>query len=164
MATRSGGRPEETTRPFRVDADYILAVVLSWLVPGAGHWMLGRRGWGAFLGALLLGTFWWGEVSAGGYAVYRKEHPIWFFAQVGNGASALVANGLQWAEIPPPPAMWGGKMIDRNIPTGLQMGILLSSVSGVLNVLLILEVMDPRTWERRRRREQRAGGSVGLSP
>ena len=133
-------------RPFQPTGDYILAVVLAWLIPGAGHWILGWRARAVAFAVLLLGTFWWGEVGAKGYAVTKKEHDIFFLAQIGNGMSTIFANGLQWGDVPAVPP---DREIDSAIPHFLTMGILLTSVSGLLNMLLVLHVMDPRTWEAR---------------
>ncbi len=127
--------------------NYVIAVFMSWLIPGMGHWIMGYRLRACILGALLLGSFWWGEVTAGGYAVTRAEHNIFFIGQIGNGLSALVANRLQWADVMPSMSTRDMNTIDTTIPPRLTIGILLTSVSGLLNMLLILYVMDPRSWQ-----------------
>jgi len=136
---------------FNLGWEYVFAVIMSWALPGAGHWLLGFRVRGMVLGVLLLGTFWWGEAVAGGYAVHQKEHPVFFYGQVGIGASAFVAVRMEpRANVRPRPddfPAFGAKPIDRRIPPGLPIGILLTSVAGLLNVLLVIYVMDPRTWE-----------------
>ena len=129
---------------FKPGTDYLLAVVLSWLIPGAGHWLLGHRVRAVVLSVLLLGTFWWGEVMAKGYAVKRDEHPYFFIGQVGNGFSALLADRIELVKLPSRNPRQSE--IDRDIPQDLAMGIFLTSISGLLNVLLILHVMDPRSW------------------
>ena len=95
---RQRGDRSPQDREFLPSRGYLLAVLMSWLVPGMGHWIMGFRVRGILLAVILLGTFWWGEVVAGGYAVIREEHDIFFYGQVGNGLSALVANRLQWAK------------------------------------------------------------------
>jgi hypothetical protein len=105
------------------------------------------------LGGSILGLFWAGELLALSppdaeyprhpLAVTREVHPIFFACQVGNGFSTLVANSL-----------WGKPryrdeiraFLDRDLPLYLNLGILLTSISGLLNYLLILHVLDPRTW------------------
>jgi len=138
-------------REFRPEGNYYLAVFMSWLVPGAGHWLMGHRVRGCILGFLLIGTFWWGEAMAGGYAVKRNEHPYFFIGQIGNGLSALVANKIEFKKLFP----ISSSSIDRTIPPGLTTGILLTSVSGLLNILLVLYVMDPRSWLPRELQEDR---------
>jgi hypothetical protein len=153
QAFRRGPDRGDGEGAFRPGLDYVVTIILAWLLPGAGHWSLGQRTRGVLLGALILGTFWWGELIAGGYAVERKEHPIFFIGQVGAGASAFLADWIPpWADVGgtdshPPGAPQSS--IDRRIPQGLPMGILLTSISGLLNVLVVLRVMDPRAWERR---------------
>ena len=132
---------------FKPGTDYLLAVVLSWLIPGAGHWLLGHRVRAVVLSVLLLGTFWWGEVMAKGYAVKRDEHPYFFIGQVGNGLSAFIADRIELDKnLQPHNPFQRETKIDRTIPPDLAMGIFLTSISGLLNVLLILHVMDPRSW------------------
>jgi hypothetical protein len=129
-------------------AQMVWAAFLGWLVPGLGHAVLGYPVRGCVLGVLLLGTFWYGEIISSGYAVTRQEHGIFFYGQIGGGLSALVADRLQWGDLPIAPSLNpGSHAIDRKIPTLLTTGILLTSVSGLLNFLLVLRILDPRSWE-----------------
>ena len=145
MAREPKPPPAEPVRPFQPSADYLLAIVLAWLVPGAGHLILGWRFRSAAIAVLLLGMFWFGEATAGGWAVIREEHDYFYWAQIGNGLSTVLADKLQWGDVTPK----GGEGIDRTIPPFLTTGILLTSISGLLNMLLIIHVMDPRTWDSR---------------
>jgi hypothetical protein len=139
---------------FRLSNEYLFTVVSSWLVPGSGHWALGYRVRGVVMGFSILGLFWMGEVLAippsdpvqpsPPLAVTRKVNPVFFACQVGNGFSALVANTL-----------WGDKTrgrpgdtheLDRGLPPYLNLGILFTSISGLLNYLLVLHVLDPKSW------------------
>ena len=135
---------------IRRNENYFLAVILGWALPGAGHWILGQRKQAVILGALLLGTFWWGETIAEGYAVTRKEHEYFFYGQAGIGVSAFIANQVQSNKLPAVIT----QEIDREVPVDLQTGILLTSISGILNIILVLYVMDPRSWERREERRR----------
>ncbi len=158
MAARNVRRREDRSWIWN---GYVKAIALGWAIPGAGHWILGWRFRAALVAGLLLGTFWAGEAMSGGYAVTRKEHDWFFYAQIGNGASAILADRLQWATVEPnPPAP---NRIDRSIPPALTTGILLTSVSGLLNMILVLHLLDPRTWVRaaaERRRAQRREGNA----
>jgi len=49
---------------FRLSTEYLFTVISSWLVPGAGHWVLGYRVRGVILGVSILGLFWMGEALA----------------------------------------------------------------------------------------------------
>ncbi len=140
---------------FLASPAQLIAVVLSWLVPGFGHWILGQRLRAVILGGLLLGFFWWGEVLAQGYAVTRKEHSFLFWFQAGNGLSTFLANSLQWGDLPPVSGSSG--VIDRAVPIGLYTGILFTTLSGVMNVLLVVHIMDPRSWSSQANRTGEGG-------
>ncbi|MCZ6794470.1 MAG: hypothetical protein O7J95_12745 [Planctomycetota bacterium] len=149
-------RPVRSQDPLPI-LPYVVAVAASWALPGAGHVILGYRVRGLLIGATLLGTFWLGEsVLADNMAVTYRVHPIFFSLQVGNGASTLWAN---WC--------WGEPVHDENqlaairddLPDQLSLGILFCSLSGLLNLLVVLHVMDPRTWTDAARR-----GDEGSAP
>jgi hypothetical protein len=144
MKKADDGRDRRQVRPQAPDPGSLFAAILGWLVPGLGHWVLGYRKQAVILGALLLGSFWWGEYVSSGYAVTRLEHPIFYYGQIGNGASAIIANSLQWGDVAPPLATQRHPGIDRKIPALLTTGILFTSVSGLLNMLLVLQLLAPR--------------------
>ncbi len=130
--------------------DRILAAVLTWLIPGAGYWILGyRKGEPAIFikalafGIILLGLFWVGESLLGGsMAVTYEVHPVFFCLEAGNGLSTFIAN---WA--------WGDPVHAdnlrsiQNMPVHLNLGILCCVVSGMLNILLVLNILDSETWQ-----------------
>lgn len=144
------------TAQFRITLDYLATAVSSWLIPGAGHFLLGYRARGIVIGASVLLLFWVGQalaVPAGAentapMAVSREVSPVFFACQVGNGLSTLVSNQL-----------WGApryenvvqRPIDATLPRHINLAILLTSVSGLLNVLVVLHILDPRTWTEARK-------------
>lgn len=147
--------PTPTAEPvFQMSAEYFFSIIAAWLVPGAGHWLLGYRVRALVMGAAILALFWVGQVLAvtdeaprlpsKPIAVSRKINPVFFGCQVGNGLSTLVSDVL-----------WGKERyssadqsrIDVTLPPNLNLAILFTSVSGLLNYLLILHVMDPRSWK-----------------
>lgn len=143
--------PQSPQKPFRPTLDYVLTACSAWLIPGAGHVLLGYRVRGALLGASILGLFWFGQALAmpaegardrTPMAVSRKVSPVFFGCQAGNGFSALLSEVL-----------WGKphydnrlEPIDIYLPRHLNLGILFTSISGLLNLLVVLHVLDPRTW------------------
>ena len=128
------------TTPF---FDYLATGFASWLIPGAGHFMLGHRVRGAILAVSLLGLFWYGErVLSNDLAVSRQVSPIFFCLQLGNGASALVAQN-RWGS---PRVRMSPDEPDRELPAGYHLGVLFTTISGLLNLLAVIHVMDPRTW------------------
>ena len=146
---KSSSAPESPSFPPIVV--YVTTVVLSWLLPGAGHWVLGYRVRALVLGVAILGTFWIGETVLGeNLAVTRQVHPVFFGLQAGSGASAFIADTV-WGDPLHTNAsntdfIAGGRADLPALPEHLSLGILFCSVAGLLNVLLVLHVMDPKTW------------------
>jgi hypothetical protein len=131
---------------------YVATVLLSWLLPGAGHWCLGSRVRAVALGACVLSLFWVGQVVFGeNMAVSRAVHPVFFVGQAGVGASAFAANRV-WGK--PSYSMDRLHDMDRELPQDLNLGILCTLVAGLLNVLLVLHAMDPRSWQQAREAEE----------
>ena len=126
--------------------EYMVALVASWAVPGAGHWQLGYRMRGFVLALTVLGTFWFGQVLSDYRAVNRSIHPIFYCAQVGTGFSTVLSNELWGTAVQSenPPSL--PKKVDDTLPPHLSTGILYTSIAGLLNMLLVLHVADPRTW------------------
>jgi len=142
--------PRTKEQPFKLTVDYFSTAVSAWLIPGAGHFLLGYRVRGTVIGASILALFWVGQALAmpveaankAPMAVSRKVSPVFFGCQMGNGLSTLVSNQL-WGE-----SRYGNdlKPLDRKLPRHINLAILLTSVSGLLNLLVVLHVLDPKTW------------------
>lgn len=139
--------------PFRFSLEYLFTALSAWLIPGAGHWVLGYRVRAILHGAVILGLFWTGQALAirppnphyprGPIAVSRKVSPIFFACQAGCGFSAILSDALWGAPQYPDVATAG---LDRYMPRQLNLAVLFTSVSGLLNYLLVLHILDPRTW------------------
>jgi hypothetical protein len=124
---------------------YFGTLVLGWLVPGLGHFLLGYRLRGLLIAVALVGTFWIGEKVLGeGLAVSREVHPVFFGLQAGNGLSAIAAE-LIHGKPAHPDANQTTRIIE--MPEHVNLGILFCSVSGLLNALVVLYLADPRTWQ-----------------
>ena len=127
--------------------DRILAAAIAWLIPGAGYWLLGYRTRAVLFAVLLLGLFWTGELLLAGngngqfMAVTYQVHPVFFVLELGNGLSTLLANFIWGAA-----AHVDGLHDIKDMPRHLNLGILFCSISGMLNVLLVLNVLDRKTW------------------
>ncbi len=139
--------------------DYVLTVVSSWLIPGSGHWLLGYRMRGAILGLGVIGLFWFGESAlANNMAVSKETSPIFYGCQMGNGLSTLVAQRLWGKPHTSKTANYGPpRPPDATIPRHYHFGVLFTTVSGLLNMLAVLHVLDPDTW-RRAKMDQRERG------
>jgi len=153
-------RPDRSSRSAAQSFRYPLTVILSWLIPGLGHFLLGFRVRGLILAVTLLGAFWYGQTVLGeNLAVSREVHPVFFCLQAGNGLSAFVADALHGAPI----HSIEGRQIQA-LPDHLSLGILFSSVAGLLNAIVILHVADPRTWREAARLKERTASASGPSP
>ena len=141
--SRNTASPPPPTLEYSA-SNYVLTVASNWLLPGAGYWLLGQRARAVLLGASILGLFWMGQCLAGFKAVSREHHPYFFVGQVGNGFSTLLSEySIRPREKPrvehPPP-------VSRNLTQHYATGINFTTISGLLNILLILHLADPRTW------------------
>jgi TM2 domain-containing membrane protein YozV len=67
----------------------VIAGVLAWLLPGAGHFYLGRRLRGVILCLTVLATFLIGMVVGGVMTVDRQYERYWFYAQAMTGLPGL---------------------------------------------------------------------------
>lgn len=95
--------PLDEPRPFP-SARRTLAVAISWLVPGAGHLVLGKYGRalvffvtivGAFvLGVLMNGHLYWPAADPTSVFHFDLITVLWFFAEIGSGLCYIVSYAL----------------------------------------------------------------------
>ncbi len=67
-----------------------VALVLAWIIPGAGHIYLGRVTRGIVIFVAIAGMFWAGVAFGGVMTVDRQKERWWFVAQMLTGANGLV--------------------------------------------------------------------------
>ncbi|MBT3278549.1 MAG: hypothetical protein HN909_04080 [Phycisphaerales bacterium] len=67
-----------------------LPAVLGWLIPGAGHMLLGQVKRGLIIFVAISALFYTGVAVGGTMTVDRQSEPYWFLAQMGSGAHGLV--------------------------------------------------------------------------
>ena len=110
-----------------------VAFFAAWLVPGAGHVLLGRWKKGLFFFALLGATYVFGMWIAGFHPVAFDDNPFYFFGQYGSGATFLIAK-LRGAE----------KAIVRPQihPSWFDPGLLYVCVVGLLNLVVMLNILE----------------------
>jgi len=102
-------------------------LVLAWLVPGLGHWTIGRRGKALLYFVVVTGCFLTGVVLAHGTNLSWDNDRIFFFAYGWNGGQTL----LGWT-------LFGA--IERDHPiVFLQMGYLYTAVAGLLNLVVLMD-------------------------
>jgi hypothetical protein len=152
---------QKTTTWTGTDAG--LAVVLGWLVPGAGHLYLGERRKALLIAVFILGAFFAGQALADFQCVFYRTTPmlksrLWFYGQAGAGLPALY-----YALITPARTEgqeqrlryepYASKSIPAVLQSGFEMGTLWTTMAGLLNLLAVVDVYD--VYYRRKHPERR---------
>lgn len=130
----------------------------TWLVPGLGHWLQGRRLRALIVFSMLVGLFVLGSVLAEGSNLSRARHFYYWAGQFMLGAPALAAEGL-----------FGDMRVQAHIPL-VEAGLVYGCVAGLLNVLAMIDVygwaeaelfgLDPREHGRHPGARARAAGAA----
>jgi len=154
---------EFPSRYAPVDVDLrnpILAAMLAWLWPGAGHLYQRRFGKGALFMVCVLTTYFFGLTIAEGHVVFvrlKQPHPHYsFLGQIGVGLPAMpavaqkVAKDMGWGPlfggVMAPPS--GKVSIDQHdelaswhekLGFAFELGVLFTTIAGLLNVLAIFD-------------------------
>jgi hypothetical protein len=107
----------------------LLALVLAWLLPGAGHWYIGQRVKAVLFCFILVAMFAAGVLITEGGCIDPGRHPWALALQAFDGLPAAAALVVTWgaAEFP------ASKLAD--------LGMLLTLVAGGLNVLLMADAL-----------------------
>lgn len=109
-------------------------MLLAWLLPGAGHWKLGRPWPALFIALAVIPIFVLGMVLTGYENVSWERHPYYFALQAPAGIVAFAGEFLSRGMLP-----------DRAMPHAA-VGTLYSAVAGLLNLMAIADV-----WARTQR-------------
>lgn len=110
-----------------------VAFFVGWLVPGAGHVLLGKWKKGLFFFGLLGATYLFGMWIAGFRPVSYDDNPFYFVGQYGSGITLLIAK-LRGAE----KAVVG----DKFHPSWFDPGLLYVCVVGLLNLVVMMNTLD----------------------
>jgi hypothetical protein len=112
-----------------------IAFFVGWLLPGAGHVLLGKWKKGLFFFLILGATYLFGMWIAGFRPVSFDDNPFYFVGQYGSGAALLIAK-LRGAE----------KAIVRPgiHPSWFDPGLLYVCVVGLLNLVVMLNLLDAK--------------------
>ena len=105
-----------------------LAVGATWLVPGLGHLLQGRRLRAAIVFLLLVGLFAWGTMLAEGSNLSRERHFYYWSGQFMLGLPAAIAE------------LAGGALRVQHEIRYADAGLVFGCVAGLLNILAVLDV------------------------
>jgi hypothetical protein len=108
-------------------ANPALCAALSWLVPGLGHARAGQRDKGAVMGLAVVIVFTMGLLFAHGHAIDRANASVWWIAQNLFGGGSLFA------------ALVTGPMRMESAPANLDLGIVLCTVAGLMNLVVMVD-------------------------
>jgi hypothetical protein len=108
-------------------ANPALCAGLSWLVPGLGHAKVGQKDKGALMGAAVVAVFALGLVFSSGHAVDRAQYGVWWIGQNLFGGGSLFA------------ALVTGPMRSVETPIDLDLGIVLCTVAGLMNLVVMCD-------------------------
>lgn len=123
-------RTQATTK-VEISGRVVVAVVLAWLVPGAGHWYIGERGRGIVFFCAISATFWIGAIIGGAHnTINLQENTVWFFAQIFTGVYTIITGliGRMPGALP-------------SYEKTLDLATIYTGIAGLSNALVILDVL-----------------------
>ena len=110
-----------------------LGLILAWMVPGLGHWLIGRRKKAILFFTVITATFFLGVLLAQGRNLSYDRDRVYFLAYVWNlgetGFGWLVTRHLEY---------------DKAIPH-LQIGFLYTAVASLLNLVVVIDFFNTCT-------------------
>ncbi|MBI9017795.1 MAG: hypothetical protein JEZ07_11110 [Phycisphaerae bacterium] len=110
----------------------IVAGIMAWIIPGAGHWVGGRKKQGITIFVGVFGAFLLGILLGSIEVIDPQYHSMWFIAQILNGLPAVLTAVLQDSGT----AMFAG-------PKGSELGQVYTSIAGLLNLFCIIDAIAP---------------------
>ena len=127
--------PKHPSNKKFTTAELLIASLLAWLIPGAGHFYLGLRKRAVLLFVCIEATFIFG-LYIGTVRVIDPEHSLlWFLAQIFAGLNTIVAH------------LWAGRLAGPYADPAIRlirdwsysMGVLYTGVAGLLNLLAVFD-------------------------
>ncbi|HET6442548.1 MAG TPA: DUF6677 family protein [Phycisphaerae bacterium] len=132
----------------------VAALVLGWILPGAGHAYAGQRGKAVLFGVLITGLLVAGFAMGRGTNLLPNEW--WFAPQLGAGGPAALLTPLSQYLAIRQPVDWASPV--------REIGTLYTAVAGLLNLLVMMDayVLLAYPGEKREREQTReTGGKTG---
>ena len=131
----------------------VAALVLGWILPGAGHAYAGQRGKAVLFGVLITGLLVAGFAMGRGTNLLPNEW--WFAPQLGAGGPAALLTPLSQYLAIRQPVDWASPV--------REIGTLYTAVAGLLNLLVMMDayVLLAYPGEKRERDlDREAGGKT----
>jgi hypothetical protein len=105
--------------------------ILAWLIPGAGHWILGLRNRAVIMFFAVCSTFVLGLALGSIELIDPSGAKAWFCGQILCGLPAIVSTFLQNP----------GTSVSGIYGRGVDLGQLYTGMAGLLNLLCILDAL-----------------------
>lgn len=118
-------------------SEFILAGLLAWLIPGAGHFYLGLRKRALVLFVTIEVTFFIGLYIGTVRIVDPAQSMFWFFAQIFAGANTIISH--LWVVALGSPRTDPSLLLVRD--WSYHIGILYTAVAGLLNLLAVFDTV-----------------------
>jgi len=117
-----------------------LAVMLAWVLPGLGHWVIGERARGLIFFVVMTVTF-WGGIAVGGVrsTVTPKGNGAWIAAQLCMGPQALAALYMSHQQVEKARTL--GKDAYKAPWPSSTIAVVYAGVAGLLNLLVIIDTL-----------------------
>jgi TM2 domain-containing membrane protein YozV len=109
---------------------YPIAILLAWLVPGLGHIFVGKVVKGLFFLVILSATYIFGLYLTNFRTISPEDNLFYFIPNYGSGATLFLGNLLSTQKPFP----------RQNLISWYDAGILYVCISGLLNMMLVLNI------------------------
>ena len=145
---------EQPAAPERPRVDPWLPCVLAWLLPGLGHWVLGRRRRAVVFLVVVLAMFVLGLSAQGASALVDRTQPLTYlevFDNLAMGPLDLVGRYLTYGRIvyalpgdesDPARAPLTERLRERIRSVTFEYGNAYLLTAGLMNMLLVLDAFD----------------------
>ena len=124
-------------------------LIASWLIPGLGHLCIGQIKRGFILGLAIIFLYISGLLIGSVSVVSHSKQPLWYYIQVLAGPHTLVINSYNKKNFVNHPEYLDDPDIPYPVKPAIsrphEMGTLYCSLAGVLNLLIILDLIGRMT-------------------
>lgn len=110
----------------------IAAAVLAWALPGAGHFLLGKRWRAVVFSTIVVACAVIGCSLHGRLDVFKDNDPLSKIATLASMGSGVIYMGLRFV------SGYQGNVV----AAGFEYGTTFLRTAGILNLLLVLDVLD----------------------